>query len=110
MLEPFGQLNSRLDDAFVTVLRDVAPSSALSKHSEIFLSHKQPMLGQLWQLVFQVVHRFRAWNVIGHITLPQYNRSSRDRYSKYYDAELRELVRTRFTAEIERFGYTFEEQ
>jgi hypothetical protein len=40
MLESFGQLNSRLDDAFVTALRDVAPSSALSKHSEIFLSHK----------------------------------------------------------------------
>jgi hypothetical protein len=43
-------------------------------------------------------------------TLPQYNRSSRDHYSKYYDDELRELVRTRFAAEIERFGYTFEER
>jgi hypothetical protein len=29
-------------------------------------------------------------------TLPQYNRSSRDHYSKYYDDELRELVRARF--------------
>lgn len=26
----------------------------------------------------------------------------------YYDDELRELVRTRFRAEIERFDYTFE--
>ena len=43
-------------------------------------------------------------------TLPQYNRSSREHYSKYYDDELRELVRTRFAAEIERFGYTFEER
>jgi hypothetical protein len=43
-------------------------------------------------------------------TLPQYNRSSRDHYSKYYDDELREFVRTRFAAEIERFNYTFEEQ
>jgi hypothetical protein len=42
-------------------------------------------------------------------TLPQYNRSSRDHYSKYYDDELRELVRTRFAAEIEHFNYTFEE-
>ncbi len=42
-------------------------------------------------------------------TLPRYNRSSREHYSKYYDDELRELVRTRFAAEIERFGYTFEE-
>jgi hypothetical protein len=42
--------------------------------------------------------------------LPQYNRSTREHYSKYYDAELRELVRMRFAAEIERFGYTFEEQ
>ncbi len=43
-------------------------------------------------------------------TLPQYNRSSREHYSKYYDDGLRELVRTRFAAEIERFGYTFEER
>jgi Sulfotransferase family len=43
-------------------------------------------------------------------TLPRYNRSTRERYSKYYDDELRELVRTRFAAEIERFGYTFEER
>ena len=43
-------------------------------------------------------------------TLPQYNRSSRDHYSKYYDDEIRELVRTRFAAEIERFNYTFEVQ
>jgi sulfotransferase famil protein len=40
--------------------------------------------------------------------LPQYNRSTREHYSKYYDDELRELVRTRFAAEIDRFGYTFE--
>ena len=43
-------------------------------------------------------------------TLPQYNRSRREHYSKYYDDELRELVRTRFAAEIERFTYRFEEQ
>jgi hypothetical protein len=43
-------------------------------------------------------------------TLPQYNRSSREHYSKYYDDELREFVRTRFQAEIERFNYAFEEQ
>ena len=41
-------------------------------------------------------------------TLPQYNRSTRDHYSKYYDDELRELVRNRFAAEIDRFGYAFE--
>jgi Sulfotransferase family len=42
--------------------------------------------------------------------LPQYNRSNRDHYSKYYDDELRELVRVRFAAEIERFGYVFEQR
>jgi hypothetical protein len=41
-------------------------------------------------------------------TLPQFNRSSRDHYSDYYDDELSELLRTRFAAEIERFNYTFE--
>jgi len=46
---------------------------------------------------------------ISPATLPQYNRSSREHYSKYYDDELREFVGTRFAAEIERFGYTFEE-
>ena len=43
-------------------------------------------------------------------TLPRYNRSNREHYSKYYDEELRELVRTRFAAEIERFSYTFEQR
>ena len=43
-------------------------------------------------------------------TLPQYNRSIRKHYSKYYDDELRELVRSRFAAEIERFNYAFEER
>ena len=46
---------------------------------------------------------------ISPTTLPQYNRSSREHYSKYYDEELRHLVRTRFAAEIKRFGYTFEQ-
>ena len=48
---------------------------------------------------------------ISPATLPQYNRSNRrEHYSKYYDNELREFVRQRFAAEIERFGYTFEER
>jgi Sulfotransferase family len=47
---------------------------------------------------------------ISPTTLPQYNRSNREHYSRYYDDELRELVRARFAAEIERFGYTFEQQ
>ncbi|MFZ0915312.1 MAG: sulfotransferase family 2 domain-containing protein [Candidatus Udaeobacter sp.] len=46
---------------------------------------------------------------ISPATLPRYNRSSRAHYSKYYDEELRHLVQTRFAAEIERFGYTFEQ-
>ena len=40
--------------------------------------------------------------------LPQYNRSSRQHYSKYYDDGLRALVRERFAPEIERFGYAFD--
>jgi hypothetical protein len=47
---------------------------------------------------------------ISPATLPQYNRSDREHYSKYYDDELRELVRSRFAEEIERFGYTFEKR
>lgn len=42
-------------------------------------------------------------------SLQHYNRSNREHYSKYYDDELRELVRKRFAAEIEQFGYRFEE-
>ena len=42
--------------------------------------------------------------------LPQYNRSNREHYSKYYDAELRELIGKRFAPEIDRFGYAFEER
>ena len=40
--------------------------------------------------------------------LPKYNRSRREQYSRYYDDELRALVRERFTLEIDRFGYTFD--
>jgi hypothetical protein len=47
---------------------------------------------------------------ISPVTLPQYNRSNREHYSKYYDDELRELVRERFAAEIERFGHMFEQR
>jgi len=47
---------------------------------------------------------------ISPTTLPTYNRSSREHYSKYYDDELRELVRMRFAAEIERFDYRFEQR
>jgi hypothetical protein len=42
--------------------------------------------------------------------LPQYNRSNREHYSKYYDAELQELIGKRFAPEIDRFGYAFEER
>lgn len=45
---------------------------------------------------------------ISPASLPRYNRSERDHYSRYYDDELRELVRARFSTEIERFGYVFE--
>ncbi len=38
--------------------------------------------------------------------LPQYNRSDRQHYSKYYDDQLIEIVKEKFAAEIERFGYT----
>jgi len=47
---------------------------------------------------------------ISPVALPRYNRSNREHYSKYYDDELRELVRARFATEIERFGYTFEQR
>jgi hypothetical protein len=47
---------------------------------------------------------------ISATSLPRYNRSTREHYSKYYDDELRELVRMRFGAEIERFGYAFEQR
>jgi hypothetical protein len=47
---------------------------------------------------------------ISPTTLPQYNRSNREHFSRYYNDELRELVRARFASEIERFGYTFEER
>jgi hypothetical protein len=40
--------------------------------------------------------------------LPQYNRSQREHFSKYYDLELRALVERRFALEIERFGYAFD--
>ena len=40
--------------------------------------------------------------------LPKYNCSRREQYSRYYDDELRALIRERFALEIERFGYVFD--
>ena len=40
--------------------------------------------------------------------LPKYNRSGREQYSRYYDDDLRALIRERFALEIERFGYVFD--
>ncbi len=67
-LEPFWQLNSCLHDAFITVLRDITSSSTLSKHGKIFLGHKQPVLGQLWHLLFQIIHYFRVWDMVGQMS------------------------------------------
>jgi hypothetical protein len=47
---------------------------------------------------------------VSPVTLPRYNRSNREHYSRYYDDELRELVRKRFAAEIQRFAYVFERE
>jgi hypothetical protein len=43
------------------------------------------------------------------LSLPEYNRSTREHYSSYYDKELRALVSERFAPEITRFGYVFED-
>ncbi len=67
MLKPFWQLNASRHHALVTVLGDIAPPGALSKDCEIFLRHKQPVLRQLCHLVFEVIHCFRAWNVVGQM-------------------------------------------
>jgi hypothetical protein len=48
-------------------LRDVALPGALPEDCVIFLGHKQPMLRQLWHFIFQVVHCFGAWNVVGQM-------------------------------------------
>ena len=40
--------------------------------------------------------------------LPVRNKSTRGHFAQYYDADLVELVRTRFREEVEYFGYEFE--
>ena|SRR6266498_2583461 len=64
MAKPLGQFNPRRNHALVTILRDNASAGAFSKNREIFLSHKQPVLGQLWDIVFQFIHRLCAGNVV----------------------------------------------
>ena len=41
------------------------------------------------------------------VPLPHYNRSEREKYVKYYDADLRDWVAELFGEEIARFGYRF---
>ena len=67
-LKPLWELNACLDDAFITVLRDITSSSALSKHCKIFLGHKQPVLGQLWHLLFQIIHYLGVWDMVGQMS------------------------------------------
>ena len=45
---------------------------------------------------------------IPHTSLPKRNSSSRSHYSKYYDTELKEIVRKKFIEEIEYGNYVFE--
>jgi len=45
---------------------------------------------------------------IPHSPLPKRNSSVRSHYSKYYDDELREIVRKKFSEEIEFGNYSFE--
>jgi hypothetical protein len=46
---------------------------------------------------------------IPYVPLPRVNVSRREHYSRYYDEELKEMVRRKFAEEIEFFGYEFEE-
>ncbi len=45
---------------------------------------------------------------IPHIVLPKRNSSTRKHYSKYYDNELKEIIRNKFLEEIEFGNYSFE--
>jgi hypothetical protein len=45
---------------------------------------------------------------IPSVPLPRRNASSHDHYSRYYDTELIEAVRSRFREEIDLGRYTFE--
>ena len=45
---------------------------------------------------------------IPHSPLPKRNSSDREHYSKYYDDELKEIVRNKFIEEIEFGNYSFE--
>lgn len=45
---------------------------------------------------------------IPHSTLPKRNSSQRSHYSQYYDEELKEIVRSKFSEEINFGNYTFE--
>ena len=64
MAKPFGYLNPRHDHALVTILRYYTTAGAFSKNRKVLFGHKQPVLRQLWYIVLQFIHRFRAGNVV----------------------------------------------
>jgi len=64
MAKPFGYLNPSRDHALVTILRYYTPAGAFSENRKVFLGHEQPVLRQLWYIVLQFIHRFRAGNVV----------------------------------------------
>ena len=67
LLEPFRQLNPRVHDTFVAVLRDHAAPGAFAKHCVIVLGHEQPVLWQLRHVIFEIIHCLGAGNVIGQM-------------------------------------------
>lgn len=89
----------------------ISKAVSVADYLRLHTGEEDPFVNVDYVMRFEnLVEDFRA--VCGAIgisppALPQYNRSNREHYSKYYDDELRELVGARFAPEIERFGYAF---
>lgn len=65
MMKPNWQFNLCRDDAVVAVLRDCAAPGTLSEDRKIFFCHKQTVLGEFDDLMFQFVHRVGVSQTIG---------------------------------------------
>jgi len=54
--------------------------------------------------------QFCKHNNIAHNTLPHYNKTTHDHYSKYYDDDLKRLVAERYSNDLTYFEYNYEDR
>jgi len=66
--KPLRQFDIGLANTLVAIAIDRSLVRAFAKNGEIIFSHEESMFGEFWNLVFELVHRLRSWNLVGQVS------------------------------------------